>query len=126
MDNAVIVYESMFGGTRRVAGAVADGLAQSAQYTVVEVGQAPTVIGADVDLLVVGAPTHAFGMSTPDSRREAQSETTQPVISRELGVREWLASLIVLSTGGLRHPRQAALGTRIRRPRSPTRWPVRI
>ena len=124
MDNAVIVYESMFGGTRRVAEAVADGLARSARCTVVEVGQAPTVIG-DIDLLVVGAPTHAFGMSTPDSRREAQRETTQPVISRELGVREWLASLIVLSTGGLRHPRQAALGTRIRRP-TPTRWPVRI
>jgi menaquinone-dependent protoporphyrinogen IX oxidase len=110
MDNAVIVYEAMFGGTRRVAEAVADGLARSARCTVVEVGQAPTVIGADVDLLVVGAPTHAFGMSTADSRSEAQRETTQPVISRELGVQEWLASLVVLST----QTRTAAFDTRVK------------
>ena len=92
MKNAHIVYESMFGGTRRVAEAIADGLSPSTRCTVTEVGDAPTVVGPDVDLLVIGAPTHAFGMSTPDTRHEAQSETSQPVISRELGVREWLAA----------------------------------
>lgn len=39
MDNAVIVYESMFGGTRRVTEAVAAGLVRSTRCTVVEVGQ---------------------------------------------------------------------------------------
>lgn len=97
MKNALIVYESMFGGTRQVAEAVADGLARSASCTVVEVGAAPTVVGNDVDLLVIGAPTHAFGLSTPETRHEAQGETTTPVISRELGVREWLTALVVLS-----------------------------
>jgi hypothetical protein len=97
MKNVVVVYESMFGGTRKVAEAVADGLSRSARCTLVEVSDAPTVVGDDVDLLVIGAPTHAFGLSTPDTRREAQGETESPVISRELGVREWLAALVVLS-----------------------------
>lgn len=97
MKNALIVYESMFGSTREVAQAVADGLSGSMSCHMVEVGDAPTVIRDDVDLLVIGAPTHAFGLSTPDTRREAQSETTQVVLSRELGVREWLAALVVLS-----------------------------
>jgi len=65
MKNALIVYESMYGGTRQVAEAIADGLSASTRCTVTEVGDAPTVVGPDVDLLVIGAPTHAFGMSTP-------------------------------------------------------------
>ena len=97
MKNALVVYESMFGATRQVAEAVADGLRESTRCTVVEVGAAPTVVDKDVDLLVIGAPTHAFGLSTPDTRHEAQKETSTPVISRDLGVREWLAALVVLS-----------------------------
>jgi hypothetical protein len=97
MKNVLVVYESMFGATRQVAEAVVDGLGQSARCTLVEVDDAPTVVGEDVDLLVIGAPTHAFGLSTPDTRREAQAKTETPVISRELGVREWLAALVVLS-----------------------------
>ena len=111
MKNALIVYESMFGGTRQVAEAVADGLARSARCTVVEVGDAPTVVDHDVDLLVIGAPTHAFGLSTSDTRREAQDQTTTPVISRELGVREWLAALVVLS----RQTRTAAFDTHVKK-----------
>ena len=97
MKNALVVYESMFGATRQVAEAVADGLSRSTRCTVVEVGGAPTVVDKDVDLLVIGAPTHAFGLSTPDTRHEAQKETNTPVISRDLGVREWLAALVLLS-----------------------------
>ena len=44
MKNALIVYESMFGGTRRVAEAIADGLSPSTRCTVTEVGDAPTVV----------------------------------------------------------------------------------
>src|SRR4051794_36062744 len=108
--NVLIVYESMFGGTRRVAEAIADGLAPSGHCTVVEVSHAPTVIGHEVDLLVIGAPTHAFGLSTPDTRREAQAETTDPVISRELGIREWLDALVVLTP----RTRTAAFDTRVK------------
>jgi FAD/FMN-containing dehydrogenase len=110
MKNALVVYESMFGGTREVAEAVADGLRHSARCTVVEVGAAPTVVDHDVDLLVVGAPTHAFGLSTPDTRQAAQDETSTPVISRDRGVREWLAVLVVLS----HHTRTAAFDTHVK------------
>jgi hypothetical protein len=99
-----------FGGTRRVAEAIADGLASTTGCTVVEVNHAPTVISRDTDLLVIGAPTHAFGLSTRDTRREAQDETPRPVISAELGVREWLAALVVLST----QTRTAAFDTRVK------------
>ena len=37
MKNALVVYESMFGATRQVAEAVADGLSRSTRCTVVEV-----------------------------------------------------------------------------------------
>jgi hypothetical protein len=77
---------------------------------VVEVGAAPTVVDRDVDLLVIGAPTHAFGLSTPDTRHAAQDETSTPVISRDLGVREWLAALVVLSP----RTRTAAFDTHVK------------
>jgi hypothetical protein len=95
MKNALVVYESMFGHTRDVAAAIADGLSQAANanITLVEVSQAPTVVADDVDLLVVGAPTHAFGLSTPDTRGEAKDKRSQPLVSAGIGVREWLAAL---------------------------------
>ena len=110
MKNALIVYESMFGDTRQIAHAVADGLRRSASCSVVEVGDAPTVVDHDVDLLVVGAPTHAFGLSTRETRREAQGESATPVVSPELGVREWLAALVVLSP----RTRTAAFDTHVK------------
>ena len=110
MKNALVVYESMFGATRQVAEAVADGLSRSTRCTVVEVGGAPTVVDKEVDLLVIGAPPHAFGLSTPDTRHEAQKETNTPVISRDLGVREWLAALVLLSP----NTRTAAFDTHVK------------
>ena len=110
MKNVLVVYESMFGGTRQVAEAVADGLRRSTRCTLVEVGAAPTVVDNDVDLLVIGAPTHAFGLSTPATRHEAQNETSTPVISRDLGVREWLAALVLLSP----NTRTAAFDTHVK------------
>lgn len=110
MKNALVVYESMFGGTRQVAEAIAEGLARSARCTVAEVGAAPSLVDSDVDLLVIGAPTHAFGLSTPDTRHQAQAETTTPILSREVGVREWLAAVVVLSP----RTRTAAFDTHVK------------
>ncbi len=110
MKNAIVVYESMFGGTRQIAEAVADGLMRSMRCTLVEVSGAPTVVDKDVDLLVIGAPTHAFGLSTPDTRHAAQKETSTPVISPDLGIREWLAALVVLSP----QTRTAAFDTHVK------------
>lgn len=68
---AVIVYESMFGSTRYVAEAIAEGLADCAEVSVVPVAHANAEVLDGVDLLVVGAPTHLHGLPRPSSRRMA-------------------------------------------------------
>ena len=94
--NATIVYESMFGSTRRVADSIADGLGESLVVSVIPVGDAPRSF-ADVDLLVVGAPTHVHGLSRASTREEARSWGADPDRHLQLepdaaraGVREWL------------------------------------
>ena len=90
---ALVVYESMFGNTRNVALAIAEGLGTRIPVETVEVGAAPTVLPADVAMLVVGGPTHAHGLSTPRSRAEAARRMDRPLVSTSRGLREWLASL---------------------------------
>jgi hypothetical protein len=68
--NALVVYESMFGNTQKVAQAIGEGLSTEMDVDVQEVGVAPDKIGDQVTLLVVGAPTHAFSLSreTPGAK----------------------------------------------------------
>lgn len=91
--NALIVYESMFGNTQKVAEAVAEGLSASMHVEVREVGAAPDSIGEQVVLLVAGAPTHAFGLSRESTRRQAALQAHGNLISGGRGVREWVAGL---------------------------------
>jgi len=91
--NALIVYESMFGNTQKVAQAVADGLSSGMHVEVQEVAAAPDSIGEQVVLLVVGAPTHAFGLSRESTRRQAALQADGNLISGGRGVREWVAGL---------------------------------
>jgi hypothetical protein len=100
----------MFGNTRAIADAVADSLA--AHFDCVEVfdvADAPRSVNG-ASLLVVGAPTHALGLSRP-STRQAAGEQGAPAPS-ERGVREWLA--------GLERPAEpvcaAVFDTRVRKP----------
>ncbi|HET8617187.1 MAG TPA: flavodoxin domain-containing protein [Actinomycetales bacterium] len=90
---ALVVYESMFGNTKRVAEAIGRGLSTHVVTEVVEVGAAPETITEDVDLVVVGGPTHAFGLSSPRTRDAAAAQSTTPVVSQDKGVREWAACL---------------------------------
>ena len=89
---ALVVVESSFGNSRAVAEAVAEGLAEElGSVEVRSVGTVPTEL-AGIDLLVVGGPTHAFGMSRDQTRADAvrqgaTAETSAP------GIREWLAGL---------------------------------
>ncbi|TCO20403.1 hypothetical protein EV652_112149 [Kribbella steppae] len=89
---ALVVYESMFGNTWKVAAAIRDGLTTASDTDLVRVDRAPAEIPADVGLLVVGGPTHAFSMSRPSTRADAahQDEVVMPV---ETGIREWLEEL---------------------------------
>jgi hypothetical protein len=90
---ALIVYESMFGNTRALANAVAEGVAARACTTVVAVAEAPTVIEPDVDLLIVGGPVHALSLSRPATRAEAVAQGAAPVTPVHRGIREWLADV---------------------------------
>ncbi len=89
----LVIFESMYGNTRSVADAIGDGLFERSEVSVIEVGTAPLVIPDDVDLLVVGGPTHAFGMSREGTREDAATHTTEPLVSARIGVREWLEQL---------------------------------
>jgi hypothetical protein len=90
---ALVVYESMFGNTRAVARAIAEGIASTMPTEAVEIGSAPTVLPPEVALLVVGGPTHAHGMTTSQSRSNAAGRTGDALVSSGSGLREYLAAL---------------------------------
>jgi hypothetical protein len=96
---ALVVYESMFGNTQKIAEEVLRGLTEVMPAQAVEVGSAPAEIGEDVTLIVVGGPTHAFGMTRPATRKSAQEQADSPLVSRGQGVREWLAAIKVTRRG---------------------------
>lgn len=87
--NVLVVTESCFGNTSRVAEAAAVGLrSRGATVTVVDAASAPAPDG--VDLVLVGAPTHAMGLPGPGSRRQAEAKGGRPPVT---GVAEWLDAL---------------------------------
>jgi hypothetical protein len=110
---ALVVYESMFGNTRLVAEAVADGMSSGVDVEVVEVAAAPTSFD-DVELVVVGGPTHALGMTrqrTRDDARRQGEQSGHEVVSKGIGMREWLEGVRSPGhcCGRVRHPRWQAL-----------------
>ena len=109
---ALVVFESMFGNTWTIAKAIADGLSTALDVELREVGAAPSTIGEEVDLLVVGGPTHAHGMSKPDSRANAARQAGERLVSRGAGIREWLETL----RGGSKKVAAATFDTRIKGP----------
>lgn len=88
--NTLVVHESMWGNTRTVAEAVASRLGDD--VTVLDVADAPVPLPADVDLLVVGGPTHAFSMSRSSTRQDAVTKGAEEGHSTR-GIREWLGEL---------------------------------
>jgi hypothetical protein len=93
---ALIVYESMFGSTRRIGQAIGSGLRPAYQVGLVGIEDAPGDLGVvepDVSLLIVGAPSHLFGLSTPKSRITAGKRAEHPTATADLGLREWLDAL---------------------------------
>ena len=95
-----MVCESMFGSTKKVAEAIAEGLADCAEVSVVLVTSADAHILDGADLVVVDGPAHTHGMSRPGTRKMAGKLARKPGSEVELvpgavsgpGVREWLAS----------------------------------
>lgn len=102
---AFVVYESSYGNTRRIAEAVAAGIRAETAFdvTLIHAGEAPKALTCD--LLVVGAPTHVFGLPKPATRAEAVKTvskrgdklTVEPGATGT-GVAEWLGAA-ALSAG---------------------------
>ena len=94
MATALIVVESYFGNTRLIAEAVAAGMIEGGVDTqVVDVSQAPSALPADLDLLVLGAPTHNRGLPTAVSRTKAREQAGSGETSPGIG--EWLATTAI-------------------------------
>jgi flavodoxin len=90
--HAVVVIESCFGNTTKVAEAIIDGLrASGAEVHTYPAASAPRRLSAD--LLLVGAPTHNMGLPTSASRDQA---TKKGATAPAAGVREWIESLEAL------------------------------
>lgn len=119
---AAVVYESMFGNTRSVASAVAAGIAGcrgNIDVTLLHVADAlPESV--EVDLLVVGGPTHMRRMTSARTRElRSRSGAKSPGSwdadqqhwdrSVSMGVREWLMGL----PGALGSKQAAVFDTRL-------------
>jgi hypothetical protein len=112
---AIVVYESMYGNTHLVADAIAGGLRGDGDDVVVApVGDATSELVAGADLVVVGGPTHAHGMSHQATRKAAVEAAEKPGSGLEMdpdaegpGLRDWFDALDHLST------RAAAFDTRM-------------
>jgi hypothetical protein len=93
MIRALVVYESLFGDARTIAEAVTEGLSGSLPAEVVAAAEAPTEIGPDVGLLVVGGPNHALGMPRPSTRKGAVEQYDAVIPDPATGLHEWLEAV---------------------------------
>ena len=85
----LVVYESLFGNTARIAQAIADGMRKHLDVELHSVAEGKLPEGAD--LVVMGGPTHAFSMSRASTREDAVKQGANG--DSTIGLREWLDEL---------------------------------
>jgi hypothetical protein len=109
--DAIVVYESVYGNTRAIGEAIAEGMGGVPVLAVHEAAGRELAVG----LLVVGGPTHMHGLATTHSRQlavEAAHEDggghVDPGATAGPGLRAWLRDL---SPSAARHA--AAFDTRL-------------
>jgi len=114
---SVVLYESMFGHTRRIADQIASALESFGEASARSIETAGDD-ALDADLIVLGAPTHAHSLPSPRSRAEAADWAADPDRHFTLehrpqdpGLREWLDAL------GRAPKAWAAFATRVDMPR---------
>ena len=91
---ALIIVESCFGNTRAIADSIAVGLIDGGvDAQVVDIDEAPSSLPADLDLLILGAPTHNRGLPTAATRAKARAQAGSGEASP--GVGEWLRTVTV-------------------------------
>jgi len=92
---AIVVYESMWGNTAAIARAIAEGIGPEARA--LSTAEATAAVTAGADLIVAGAPLHAFRLSTDKIRntlatKKDEKAPTPPNLSHP-SMRTWLAGL---------------------------------
>lgn len=112
-----VVYETLYGTTRALADTLAEGLRGAdpqARVSVLPVDEASADRLSGTELLVVGGPTHALGMSRASTRRSGSEgkDADRAAGGTRTGVREWLAALPPAPPGA----RAAAFTTRLAYP----------
>ena len=94
MTRALIIVESCFGNTRAIADSVAAGLIDGGvDAQVVDVDEAPSCLPADLDLLILGAPTHNRGLPTAATRAKACAQAGSGKASHGIG--GWLETTVI-------------------------------
>ncbi|MFW6102587.1 MAG: flavodoxin family protein [Chloroflexota bacterium] len=73
---ALIVYDSVYGNTEKIARAMAEAIAPHGEVKVLRAGEAGPSELVSIDLLIVGSPTHG-GRPTPGVQ-EFLKKVTQP------------------------------------------------
>lgn len=100
----VIIYESIYGNTRRVAEALGDVARAHGEALLVPAAEADGASLDGADLVLVGGPTHAHGMSsrstrragTADASREAGTDREDHPAGADLpgpGLRDWFRTV---------------------------------
>ncbi|HEX5115129.1 MAG TPA: flavodoxin domain-containing protein [Pseudonocardiaceae bacterium] len=110
---ALVIWESAFGNTRKIAESIAEGLAPTVTATTAEAGRLDAGLLDGIDLLVVGAPTHMFGLPSARSRQNEIQQVRGEWQPAAGGVREWLAAAPPV---GRRTVVAAAFDTRFAKP----------
>ena len=93
---ALVVYESMYGNTAAIGDAIGAALHTDAlDVDVHPISKVAPEDTAGFDLIVVGGPTHAHGMSHASTRKAGASDkkNTFPEPTVVPGIREWLNEL---------------------------------
>ena len=90
--NTRIIIESYFGNTLQIAHAIADALPNA---QIQSFDEAPDVIPEDINLLLLGAPTHEAALPTPKSRQLAATRSSTGSANRiqpppQRGLAEWI------------------------------------
>lgn len=100
---ALAIYESIYGNTHTIAEGIADGMRPHGEVRVVPVHDVTDELVAWADLVIVGGPTHAHGMTRETSRKGAREAAAKPGSELTLdpdaegpGVRDWLGTLAMV------------------------------
>lgn len=94
---AVVTFESVYGNTRAVAEAVAEGLREGGEVKVKSHHEIEPAELAASNVVVVGSPTHMHGLPTALSRKMAAKASEEdgvpldPSATAEPGIRSWLS-----------------------------------